>query len=192
MASPGNQHCANCIGTLSFPIAYNVSDQVLDADRNCHFPLLCCLSSIWFFSLFVYWRRLMYSEYDATADSSVVNRIRLLIRPKILLIRKSKCFVCFLCIRHYNVAFLRDKFVAAFDHKILATILICFIFMRLLPSCTGGKYCDKPVCRLCLCVCLSVCLRGHLKKQLSKLNYKCKKLNSLKHLVRTTVAGSHN
>ena len=22
MASPGNQHCANCIGTLSFPIAY--------------------------------------------------------------------------------------------------------------------------------------------------------------------------
>ena len=21
MASPGNQHCANCIGTLSFPIA---------------------------------------------------------------------------------------------------------------------------------------------------------------------------
>ena len=99
----------------------------------------------------------MYSEYDATADSSVVNRIRLLIRPKILLIRKSKCFVCFLCIRHYNVAFLRHKFVAAFDHKILATILICFIFMRLLPSCTGGKYCDKPVCKLCLSVCLSVC-----------------------------------
>jgi len=22
MASPGNQHCASCIGTLSFPIAY--------------------------------------------------------------------------------------------------------------------------------------------------------------------------
>ena len=24
MASPGNQHCANCIGTLSFPVALSV------------------------------------------------------------------------------------------------------------------------------------------------------------------------
>jgi len=113
----------------------------------------------------------MYSEYDATADSSVVNCIRLLIRPKILLIRKSKCFVCFCVSDIITSRFCVTSFFAAFDHKILATILICFIFMRLLPSCTGGKYCDKPVCKLCLSVCLSVCLRGHLKKQLSKLNY---------------------
>ena len=26
MASPGNQHCANCIGTLSFPICLNYND----------------------------------------------------------------------------------------------------------------------------------------------------------------------
>ena len=26
MASPGNQHCANCIGTLSFPIASRIVD----------------------------------------------------------------------------------------------------------------------------------------------------------------------
>ena len=26
MASPGNQHCANCIGTLSFPICLNYDD----------------------------------------------------------------------------------------------------------------------------------------------------------------------
>jgi len=36
MASPGNQHCANCIGTLSFPIALfgkmNKSRKV--ADKN--------------------------------------------------------------------------------------------------------------------------------------------------------------
>ena len=25
MASPGNQHCANCIGTFSFPIEVNTS-----------------------------------------------------------------------------------------------------------------------------------------------------------------------
>jgi len=25
MTSPGNQHCANCIGTLSFPAAQNMS-----------------------------------------------------------------------------------------------------------------------------------------------------------------------
>ena len=24
MASPGNRHCANCIGTLSFPLAKNI------------------------------------------------------------------------------------------------------------------------------------------------------------------------
>jgi len=26
MASPGNQHCANCIGTLSFPIGISTTD----------------------------------------------------------------------------------------------------------------------------------------------------------------------
>ena len=27
MASPGNRHCANCIGRLSFPMATDVTDQ---------------------------------------------------------------------------------------------------------------------------------------------------------------------
>jgi len=31
MASPGNQHCANCIGTLSFPISISC---VLNADSR--------------------------------------------------------------------------------------------------------------------------------------------------------------
>jgi len=34
MASPGNQHCASCIGTLSFPL-YRLSHSV------CHFPRIC-------------------------------------------------------------------------------------------------------------------------------------------------------
>jgi len=28
MASPGNQHCANCVGTLSFPIAQQLNGSV--------------------------------------------------------------------------------------------------------------------------------------------------------------------
>ena len=31
MASPGNQHCANCIGTLSFPICW-ATNLELDCD----------------------------------------------------------------------------------------------------------------------------------------------------------------
>jgi len=30
MASPGNQHCANCIGTLSFPILLTVVEKVCE------------------------------------------------------------------------------------------------------------------------------------------------------------------
>jgi len=30
MASPGNQHCANCIGTLSFPIGVQVRNKVVE------------------------------------------------------------------------------------------------------------------------------------------------------------------
>jgi len=30
MASPGNQHCANCIGTLQFPIQPTPTHQMLD------------------------------------------------------------------------------------------------------------------------------------------------------------------
>jgi len=39
MASPGNQHCASCIGTLSFPIAVFIAfvwDTFKDAFRNYH------------------------------------------------------------------------------------------------------------------------------------------------------------
>jgi len=34
MASPGNQHCANCIGTLSFPTAGHAMRQPLTASKS--------------------------------------------------------------------------------------------------------------------------------------------------------------
>ena len=36
MARPGNQHCANCIGTLSFPI---------------HVEILVCLRQLWHYTI---------------------------------------------------------------------------------------------------------------------------------------------
>ena len=34
MASPGNRHCANCIGALSFPIARNTNAGILSHSES--------------------------------------------------------------------------------------------------------------------------------------------------------------
>ena len=36
MASPGNQHCANCIGTLSFSIHSRYLEHTYDTDTHTH------------------------------------------------------------------------------------------------------------------------------------------------------------
>ena len=45
MASPGNQHCANCIGTLSFPICSH--DRRPWVHTTCSESTMPFLNSIW-------------------------------------------------------------------------------------------------------------------------------------------------
>jgi len=44
MASPGNQHCDNCIGTLSFPIAYSYRQEIVICVCICNVCL--CVSLV--------------------------------------------------------------------------------------------------------------------------------------------------
>jgi len=43
MASSGNQHCAYCIGTLSFPIDTQTLMHILQKSNNSPLPRICAL-----------------------------------------------------------------------------------------------------------------------------------------------------
>jgi len=48
MASPGNQHCANCIGTLSFPIkVYYSGKEASDVSMSCFSIITIIVNDCW-------------------------------------------------------------------------------------------------------------------------------------------------
>ena len=60
MASPGNQHCVSCIGTLSFPVAY-----LALFSNSLNQKLVCLLSICNSYKYYIYmFRRLALMEYS--------------------------------------------------------------------------------------------------------------------------------